>query len=172
VNIEVPSHLAGCSRCSALYKLLAAAYALDRGVEYDAECDQEHLCDHCGVTSCATQGCKCADVLCPHGRQHLRQPDVRYTRGMDDFVQDRCENAPFACIGGLGARSDPIRPKFMQPRHWPAYLLGYTDAAATAYGPDWATIEFGWKPALTIGAERDLSSPEDDNDMDPSDGED
>ncbi len=71
--IEVPDHLAGCGRCSSLYKLLVRAYSPDRGAEYDAECDQEHLCDLCGVTACATQGCKCSNVLCPHGRQNLRR---------------------------------------------------------------------------------------------------
>jgi hypothetical protein len=153
MSIEVPKHLANCPRCRGLYKLLVRAYAPDRGAEYDAECDQEHLCDCCGVTSCATQGCKCQDVLCPHGRQNLRRGPKAYRRAQDDFVQDRCENAPFACIGGLGARTNPQRPKFIEPADWPTYLLGYTDAAAATYGPDWVTCEFGWKPALTIGGE-------------------
>ncbi len=151
--IEVPRHLAGCTRCSALYKLLVRAYALDRGAEYDAEMDQEHLCDHCGVTSCASQGCDCKDVLCPHGRQNLRRPSAEYIRGLDDYYQDRSENAPFASIGGLDARTDPRRPKYITPTGWPTYLLGYTDTARFELGPDWVTCEFGWKPALTIGGE-------------------
>jgi hypothetical protein len=70
--IEVPYHLTACARCCALYKLLIRAYGPDRGAEYDADADQRHLCDLCGVTACGAYGCKCEDVLCPHGRQNLR----------------------------------------------------------------------------------------------------
>ena len=71
-SIVVPEHLSGCRCCSSLYKLLVRAYAPDRGADYDADAGQELLCDECGVTACATHGCKCQDVLCPHGRHNLR----------------------------------------------------------------------------------------------------
>ena len=72
-EIVVPAHLAGCGRCAAIYRLLVLSYSPDRGAEYDFEAGQELLCDHCGMTACATNGCECRDVLCPHGRQHLRE---------------------------------------------------------------------------------------------------
>lgn len=76
-----------------------------------------------------------------------------YRRAQEDYTQDRYENAPFASIGGLAARTDPQRPKYIEPADWPTYLLGYVDAARTDLGDEWATCEFGWKPALTIGGE-------------------
>lgn len=71
-RVESPEHLQDCQRCRRLYRLLVRAYATDRGAEYDANAGQELLCDHCGVTACGMHGCKCIDVLCPHGRQNLR----------------------------------------------------------------------------------------------------
>lgn len=75
MTIKVPRHLSSCRRCVGLYRLLARAYAPDHGAEYDGECDERHLCDRCGATSCGTHGCECTDVLCPHGRQNLRRLD-------------------------------------------------------------------------------------------------
>lgn len=72
-EIEIPEHLQDCKRCRSLYKILVRAYAPDRGAEYDEDAGQELLCDRCGVTACGTHGCKCTDVLCPHGRQNLRE---------------------------------------------------------------------------------------------------
>jgi hypothetical protein len=72
-----PEHLQGCARCRGLYKLLVHAYSPDRGASYDADAGQELLCDRCGVTSCSLYGCACKDVLCPHGRTHLRAEQDR-----------------------------------------------------------------------------------------------
>ena len=74
-QIDVPYHLANCGHCSALYRLLVRAYSSDHGASFDADPDQELLCDSCGMTACAG-GCKCRDVLCPHGRNHLRYSPV------------------------------------------------------------------------------------------------
>lgn len=71
-DIKVPEHLKDCRRCSTFYKLLTQAYSPDRGAEADADAGQGALCDNCGVSACLT-GCKCLDVLCPHGRRHLRE---------------------------------------------------------------------------------------------------
>jgi hypothetical protein len=79
--------------------------------------------------------------------------DASYCRGREDYTQDRCENAPFASIGGLSARANPVRPKYIEPVEWPWYLAGYADAALSDLGPSWATVEFSWKPALTIGGD-------------------
>ena len=72
-KIEVPEHLRICSRCRGLYTLLAAAYDSDRGASYDTGLDQWALCDRCGATACGTTTCYCKDVLCPHGRDNLRE---------------------------------------------------------------------------------------------------
>jgi hypothetical protein len=76
-----------------------------------------------------------------------------YERGRTDYMQDRCENAPFSCIGGLVSRADPKRPKWIDAHDWPTYLLGYTDAAREDIGSEWATVSFGWSPAITLNAE-------------------
>jgi hypothetical protein len=75
--IEVPDHLSDCKCCSTLYKLLVRAYAPDHGADFDADAGQELLCDRCGVTACSIYGCTCEDVLCPHGRRHLRESSPR-----------------------------------------------------------------------------------------------
>lgn len=73
-----------------------------------------------------------------------------YERGRMDMVQDGCENAPFASIGGLDARTEPKRPHYITESEWPDYRRGYEEQAAKEYGLDWRTCSFGWAPALTI----------------------
>jgi len=72
-------------------------------------------------------------------------------RGTDDCIQDCFENAPFASIGGLKARSNPQRPQRISEDDWPDYWRGYSTAAAKLYGSDWETCEFSWRKALTLG---------------------
>jgi hypothetical protein len=71
-------------------------------------------------------------------------------RGRTDCIQDGYENSPFACIGGLSARENPRKPKWLSDEDFPAWLEGYLEAAAETYGPDWRTVEFGWRKALEI----------------------
>ena len=51
-------------------------YDSDRGASYDTGLDQWALCDRCGATACGTTTCYCKDVLCPHGRDNLREGRV------------------------------------------------------------------------------------------------
>jgi hypothetical protein len=70
--------------------------------------------------------------------------------GQNNFTQDRCENAPFASVGGLDKRTAMVAPPFVPEDEQAEYLRGYQHAAMAAYGDDWQTCAFGWKPALTI----------------------
>jgi hypothetical protein len=89
-SVTVPDHLSTCKRCRALYKLLVHAYASDHGVDYDADhSEQEHLCDRCGITACSIYGCNCEDVLCPHGRQNLRQAGKKQSSRVRHPARDR-----------------------------------------------------------------------------------
>ena len=81
-----------------------------------------------------------------------------FDRGRTDYVQDGCENAPFASVGGLEARANLIAPPYItvvdkdisgQP-FTKAYLEGYAFQAEIQYGADWRTCEFSWKPAVTL----------------------
>lgn len=76
---------------------------------------------------------------------------ITFQRGRSDCYQDRCENVPFASVGGLGSRSALVTPKYIAPDDAADYLRGYEAQARELYGDDWRTCEFGWKPALTIG---------------------
>lgn len=75
-------------------------------------------------------------------------------RGAQDCYQDRCENVPFASVGGLEARASMQRPKWIPPEQEKEYLAGYREAAERLYGADWQTCSFGWTPALEIPNER------------------
>lgn len=76
-----------------------------------------------------------------------------WRRGRIDCIQDGCENAPFACIGGLGARSVPRAPTWVPELDRADWLAGYLAAAEANYGADWRTCSFEWRPALTIGGD-------------------
>jgi hypothetical protein len=95
-----------------------------------------------------------ADVEKIHG--HVGKTEVVWTsdlfsRGRIDCVQDRCENCPFASVGGLEQRSSMSAPKYIAPGDAAEYLRGYRAGALLVFGADWETCEFGWGPALTIG---------------------
>jgi len=79
-------------------------------------------------------------------------PTKPFRQGALDCTQDGMENAPFASIGGLAARKSPL-PKFAHPGEEAEYMRGYIACARASYGDDWETCEFGWAPALTIGAD-------------------
>lgn len=76
---------------------------------------------------------------------------LSFMHGVDDCVQDSCENAPFASVGGLDARAAMVAPKYASPGQEAEYLRGYTMQARASYGADWQTCSFGWAPAVTIG---------------------
>jgi hypothetical protein len=71
-------------------------------------------------------------------------------RGAVDCYQDRCENIPFASVGGLEARSAMRRPKWITEQEEEEYLAGYREMALSLYGEDWATCSFGWRPVLEL----------------------
>jgi hypothetical protein len=75
-----------------------------------------------------------------------------YVRGRVDCIQDGCENAPFACVGGLDARQNLKAPTWLPEGEAERYLAGYADEAERSYGPDWRTCTFEWCPALVITA--------------------
>lgn len=98
-------------------------------------------CTHCGKDICAP---------CWKSRMDRHKA---FTRGHDDCTQDGFENAPFASIGGLDARTNPVRPTYIEPADWPAYLFGYSECARSAYGEEWFDVGFGWRPALELNRE-------------------
>lgn len=71
-------------------------------------------------------------------------------RGESDCTQDYYENSPFACVGGLGARTNMRKPDWLPEHDWEEYRDGYQTAAHQLFGPEWRTCSFGWRPALTI----------------------
>jgi hypothetical protein len=78
-----------------------------------------------------------------------------FERAMQDAMQDACENAPFASIGGLGQRTSPIPPHYIAAHEHERYVEGYKAACVLMYGKDWETAPFGWAPAMTINAPAD-----------------
>lgn len=81
-----------------------------------------------------------------------RRPTAAFVRASNDCVQDSFENCPFASIGGLARRDAPAPPSYVAESDREEYLRGYLTSACAMYGDDWRTREFGWSPALTIGA--------------------
>lgn len=91
-----------------------------------------------------------------HGHQGKTEIVYRgsaFGRGMSDAAQDRCENAPFASVGGLERRTSMRAPSYVSSGDEGEYLRGYRYGALIAYGPGWETAGFGWQPAMTIGGE-------------------
>jgi hypothetical protein len=78
-----------------------------------------------------------------------------FEHGRTDCYLDKMENVPFASVGGLGRRSDMTVPEYVDPPEAGEYLRGYRDAAASLYGADWETCEFGWRRAMVIDKEGD-----------------
>lgn len=74
-------------------------------------------------------------------------------RAAMDCYQDRCENVPFASVGGIDKRADMTAPVYITPSEREQYLNGYRLQARNIYGDDWQTCPFGWRPALVIGGE-------------------
>jgi hypothetical protein len=75
-----------------------------------------------------------------------------FSHGVSHCLQDSYENAPFGSVGGLTARGTPVA-RFAEKGTETEYLRGYIAAARAMYGEDWRTCDFGWSPAITIGAE-------------------
>lgn len=74
-----------------------------------------------------------------------------YDRGRLDCYQDRCENIPFASIGGLNSRLSPKAPKYIPKECSKEYVSGYTSMSIELFGENWETCEFSWQHAMTIG---------------------
>ncbi len=75
-----------------------------------------------------------------------------FDRARTDAMQDRCENVPFASVGGLDKRDCMTTPSYIDLRDATEYMRGYRSAAYMIYGADWQTCSFGWAPALSIPA--------------------
>ena len=73
-----------------------------------------------------------------------------FDRAKLDAYQDRCENVPFASVGGLDRRGSMFAPKYIDPIDREEYLRGYRAAAREMFGDDWESCVFGWAPAITI----------------------
>lgn len=96
------------------------------------------------------------DVVAIHG--HGGKTEVVFTsdvfnRARIDCIQDRCENCPFASVGGLDKRKAMVVPKYISTGDEAEYLRGYRYGAVLMFGADWETCEFGWRPAITIGGD-------------------
>lgn len=76
-----------------------------------------------------------------------------FERGMTDAYQDRCENVPFASIGGLGARLNMRAPEYVPEPDRGEYIEGYAWGSKAMFGDDWATCQFGWLKAIEIGSQ-------------------
>jgi len=74
-----------------------------------------------------------------------------YDRGELDCILDRCENVPFASVGGLDKRCAMKAPKYIKDCDKASYLKGYRDTAKRMYGEDWQTYAFSWQHVMTIG---------------------
>lgn len=76
-----------------------------------------------------------------------------FERGITDAYQDRCENVPFASIGGLEARLKMHAPDCVHENDCEEYLSGYSWACKAMFGDDWATCQFGWRKAMELGVD-------------------
>ena len=74
-----------------------------------------------------------------------------FERGRCDAIQDRCENCPFASVGGKESRDNMRAPKYIPQSDAAEYLRGYAHQARILFGDDWQTCEFEWVHAMTIG---------------------
>lgn len=85
-----------------------------------------------------------------NGKTKIVYTGAPFERGMADAAQDRCENVPFASVGGLDRRAALVAPDYITPEERPAYIRGYELNALAMYGADWRTCAFGWSPAVEI----------------------
>jgi len=102
--------------------------------------------------------CLVCGVLAGGDADHKHE-DTVWARARMDCIQDRCENIPFASIGGLTKRDKPQVPKYIKPAEAEEYLMGYTTTAQRMYGEDWRTCEFGWVPVLEIRKDDGKDTP-------------
>lgn len=70
--------------------------------------------------------------------------------GWNCCVQDKCENAAFASIGGPAYRCTPKFPRWLKKRDIGPFWRGYRKAAGQLFGNDWRTCPFEWAPALQL----------------------
>ena len=82
-----------------------------------------------------------------------RLPSAPFLRGAENCQLDAIENAPFSSAGGPESRASLKAPHYIKPEDAAEYLRGYAAEAQFMYGDDWQTCQFGWSPALTLGAE-------------------
>lgn len=104
---------------------------------------------------------KTVDAIHGHGGKtviHWRGRSA-FDRAQLDAYQDRCENVPFASVGGIEKRSAMTAPYYIEKEDVSEYLRGYAHSCRLIFGDDWQTCEFGWAPALVVN-ERADSLPE------------
>lgn len=112
-----------------------------------AQCSCAHRGMSAGCRYCASYGS--LDQRKARAEQIARS--LAFMHGWDNCLQDACENAPFASVGGLASRAALVAPKYAPPGQEAEYLRGYAAQARASYGEDWQTCSFGWAPAVTIG---------------------
>lgn len=93
----------------------------------------------------------CSQTIEEATRKTFSDEDYRQ-QGRMDCYQDRCENVPFASVGGTEAREAPRAPNHIPAERADAYLQGYTAEAAALFGSDWRTCSFAWRPAFEVVA--------------------
>lgn len=80
---------------------------------------------------------------------------VPFDRGYVDCYQDRCENVPFASIGGMDNRHTPRAPEYVPEHEREEYMRGYIECCENLWGPDWRDAKFSWKPVLELTSGRE-----------------
>lgn len=121
-------------------------YVADGVVWHDGTCAVHWRTEHTSTTVYRDF----ATVLAIHGHGGKTTTvfaEHPYDRGASEAGQDMMENAPCASIGGLAARLSPRVPDYVPEAHRAAWLSGYSDACAAAWGDDWRTCGFGWSAA-------------------------
>ena len=66
-----------------------------------------------------------------------RAETAAFKRGENDAVQDACENAPFASIGGKDCLFNMKVPDYIDATDKCEYLAGYRACCLEMYGIDW-----------------------------------
>lgn len=127
-----------------------------QGIQFDdGSCSLRWLTEH--KSTALYEDIRTLERIHGHnGKTKIVYTGAPFERAMSDAQQDACENAPFACVGGLAKRGAMVAPEWITPSEREKYLDGYRAAARLLYGDDWETCSFGWAPALTINAPSEL----------------
>jgi hypothetical protein len=79
-----------------------------------------------------------------------------FEHGVFDAALDRCENVPFASIGGLDNRSNFMKPRWIKDSEIEEYFSGYKSQCIKMYGDDWETCSFSWKYIAIINEDKSV----------------